>query len=105
MLLEVREVSRKTPRDGRLEITGETARRLAPFGATLPVEVDLQRAEGALEVMACQCEKGGGLAGHTHHFVRSSLFAALTVGETVVLELLEGPVLAVARPHPLHPES
>ena len=104
MLLEVREVSRKTPRDGRLEITEETARRLAVFGVSIPVEVDVQRGEGALEVMACQCEKGGGSAGHTHHFVRSPLFESLDVGETIVLELLEGPVLAVARPHPLRPE-
>ncbi|MBK9979157.1 MAG: hypothetical protein IPP20_14785 [Gemmatimonadetes bacterium] len=104
MLLEVREVSRKTPRDGRLEVTGDTARRLAVFGATLPVEVDVQRGEVTLEVMACQCEKGGGAAGHTHHFVSSALFTSLLAGETVVLELLDGPLLAVARPHPLRPE-
>ncbi|HEX4933499.1 MAG TPA: hypothetical protein VFV33_09990 [Gemmatimonadaceae bacterium] len=103
MVLEVREVSRKTPLDGRLEVSAETARRLAPFGGQVTVEVGLQRDAGTLELMACQCAKGGGAGGHTHHFVRSSLFESLTAGETVVLELLDGPVVAVARPHPLTP--
>lgn len=103
MVLEVREVSRKTPRDGRLEITESSARRLAALGA-FAVEVDLQRSEGTLAAIACQCAKGGGTTGHMHHFVEASLLTALVAGETVVLELLDGPVLSVARGHPLRPE-
>ena len=103
MLLEIREVSRKTPRDGRLEVTETTARRLAPFGATVAVDVGTQRGEASLESLACRCAKGEGGGSHTHHFLQSSLFHSLRAGETVVLELLAGPVIAVARPHPLHP--
>lgn len=103
MVLEVREVSRKTPRDGRLEISESSARRLAALGA-FAVEVNLQRGDGTVAAIACQCEKGGGTSGHLHHFVEATLLTSLVPGETVVLELLDGPVLAVARAHPLHPE-
>ncbi len=103
MLLEVREVSRKTPRDGRLEIAETSARRLAALGS-FAVEVGLQQSAGAISALACQCEKGGGAAGHMHHFLESPLFTALVSGETVVLELLDGPVVSVARAHPLRPE-
>lgn len=105
MLLEIREVSRKTAGDGRLEITEVSARRLAMHGAQLPVAVDEVRGDGALVAMSCTCDKGGARGGHTHHFVQSSLFRALPAGETVVLELLDGPLLAVARPHPLRAGS
>ena len=105
MLLELRTVSRKTPGDGRLEISGESARRLAPFGEPLTVRVgDEAEVVGAGHVtsMRCTCEKGGGEAGgHEHHFLASDLFRALVPGETVVIELLDRGVLHVARPHPL----
>lgn len=103
MVLEVREVSRKTPRDGRLEIGESSARRLAALGA-FAVELNLQRAAGTVTAIACQCEKGGATSGHLHHFVEATLLRSLVPGETVVLELLDGPVLAVARAHPLRPE-
>lgn len=103
MLLEVREVSRKTPGDGRLEITEASARRLAMHGTQLPVAVDESQGDGRLVAMACTCEKAGASGGHTHHFVESPLFRLLPAGETVVLELLDGPLLAVARPHSLRP--
>lgn len=102
MQLEVREVSRKTPCDGRLEIGETTARRLAGLG-DLVVEVGLQRAAATLESVACQCGKGGGASEHVHHFVQAPLFTALVPGETVVLELLDGGVVSVARTHPLRP--
>jgi len=101
MLLEVRVVSRKTSRDGRLEISAETAKRLTPFGGTIEVEVETNRDMAQLEAMACTCDKGGGASGHSHHFVQSALFRSLAAGEIVVLELLEGPLITVARPHPL----
>ncbi|MBK6487763.1 MAG: hypothetical protein IPF98_13000 [Gemmatimonadetes bacterium] len=103
MLLEVREVSRKTPGDGRLEITEVSARRLAMHGTQLPVAVDEARGEGRLVAMRCTCDKGGASGGHQHHFVESPLFRQLPAGETVVLELLDGPQLSVARPHSLRP--
>ena len=103
MVLEVREVSRKTPRDGRLEISDESARRLRPLAATLTVVLDDQRGPATLESMACACEKGGTSGGHLHHFVAAPLLMSLVAGETVVVELLDAAVLAIARPHPLHP--
>lgn len=103
MLLEVREVSRKTPGDGRLEISEGSARRLAMHGTQLPVAVDEVHGDGTLVAMSCTCQKAGASSGHTHHFVESPLFRQLPAGETVVLELLDGPLLAVARPHGLRP--
>ena len=113
MVLEVREVSRKTAADGRLEISEATARRLTSLdehrdgsrGASpepiLLVALDRLRDVGTLVAMTCTCDKGGGASGHTHHFVQSPLFRALPAGETVVMELLDEKLFSVARPHPL----
>ncbi len=103
MLLEVREVSRKTARDGRLEVTEASARRLGLVPSPLQVALDEVRGEATLVDMSCTCAKGGDSAGHRHYFVQSSLFSVLPAGETIVLELDER-VLTVARPHPLRPE-
>lgn len=107
MLLETRVVSRKTPGDGRLEITPESARRLAPWGDALPVRVgDAVEARGdaRLTAMACTCEKGGGSdgagSGHQHHFLASDLFRALAPGETVAIELSGNGELHIARAQP-----
>ncbi len=104
MLLEIREVSRKTARDGRLEVTEASARRLAMVPPPLQVELDSARDEGAIVDMTCDCAKGGRVGGHRHYFVQSPLFRTLSAGETIVLELVEGPLLTVARPHPLRPQ-
>jgi len=101
MLLEVREVSRKTPADGRLEISAEIARRLAACPPPLQVKVDETRAGAELVQFDCQCGKGGE-GGHRHHFLSSPLLRTLRTGESIALEL-EGSVVAVARPHPLRP--
>ncbi|MGQ0648326.1 MAG: hypothetical protein ACT4P7_12220 [Gemmatimonadaceae bacterium] len=102
MLLEVREVGRKTPRDGRLEITETTYRRLLMHGETLTVTVGERRAEGALERMPCSCGRAPG-ASHEHLFIRSELLRELQPGETCALELTASGELSVARPHPLAP--
>lgn len=104
MLLEVREVSRKTALDGRLEVTEANARRLMTVPSPLQVTLDDARGEGSVVDMRCTCAKGGAAGGHHHYFVQSALFSVLPAGETIVLELLDGPVLSVARPHPLRPE-
>jgi hypothetical protein len=106
MILEIREVSRKTPRDGRLEISGETARRLGALAPPLPLLVGEASGAAELEAMECTCGKGAATPGgapHRHHFVRSPLFMQLTEGESVVLELDAGDRLHVARPHALRP--
>lgn len=106
MILEIREVSRKTPRDGRLEVTSETARRLDTQRRPLPLVVGTARGEADLDTLECQCGTGaveGHGTAHRHHFVRSPLLMQLTVGESVVLELDAEGHLHVARPHDLRP--
>jgi len=105
VLLEVREVSRKTARDGRLEVTEESARRLRVIASPLPVALGDAQGEATLIDMTCTCSKGGDAGGHRHYFVQSSLFSDLRAGETIVLELLDGKTLMVARPHPLRPDD
>lgn len=102
MILEIRLVSRKTPGDGRLEITLETARRLRVLAGWLRVRVDDAEAEATISSMTCACAKGGA-HGHEHHFLGSVLLKTLRAEETVAVELLEDGVVAVARPHPLGP--
>lgn len=105
MLLEVREVSPKTARDGRLELTESSHRRLRIVPAPLPVLVGDAQGEGTLIDMACSCAKGGeGSGGHRHYFLQCSLFSDLPAGETIVIELLDGKTLMIARPHALRPE-
>ncbi len=116
MILEIREVSRKTARDGRLEITGETAQRLETRGAPLALLVGDATGSADLEALECHCGKGSAAPGetspggaapggapHRHHFVRSPLLMQLAAGESVVLELDADGRLHVARPHALRP--
>ncbi len=87
MLLERRAVSRKTPRDGRLEITGRAAARLRDLGHALEVEVGGQRSAVALQSMTCRCR--GESKPHAHYFLQAAPFTQLTPGTEVDLELDE----------------
>lgn len=103
MLLEVRSVGRKTPLDGRLEVTPATARRVALLGT--PVSLLVGESAGLLTVesMPCGCAReavsGGGA--HEHHFLTAALFRNLLAGETVCIELLENGTVTVSRSHEL----
>lgn len=99
MILEIRDVGRKTPGDGRLEVTEVTFRRLS-MERDLKAAVDDVQATAMLERMPCTCGAGDGEA-HAHLFVRSDAFRQLVAGETCVLELREPGMLVAARPHPL----
>ena len=90
VLLERREVGRKTPRDGRLELTAASAARVRALGPEFGV-LALGRSDvGRLEAMDCTCGKGGGEgANHTHHFAASPLFRELAAGAPVRIELDE----------------
>ena len=91
VLLERREVGRKTPRDGRLELTAASAERLRALGPDFPVVALGREGSGRLESMDCTCGRGGGEGPtHTHHFAASPLFTELTAGAPVRLELDEG---------------
>ena len=85
MLLELRTVSRKTPGDGKLEVTAATAQRLSTLGSTLPVLVGDAHGAAVMSELACTCAKAGGA--HVHHFLQSDLFRAFVPDMRVRLEL------------------
>jgi hypothetical protein len=91
MLLEQRTVSRKTPRDGRLEITAESAARLAALGSHFALSRGDAEGRAHLHSMPCGCAKGtpGATSGHVHHFVESPLLMALVPETSVLIELEE----------------
>jgi len=89
MLVEHRPVSRKTPLDGRLEITPEAAARLAPLGAEFPLVSAGREGTGRLEALPCSCAKSAATGAHVHHFVASPLLRALAPGSEVRVELDE----------------
>ena len=88
MLLEHRLVSRKTPLDGKLEISPAAASRLSTLGADFLVASGGREERARLESMACTCAKGAGER-HVHHFVESPLLKALSAGAQVRLEMDE----------------
>jgi hypothetical protein len=88
MLLDLRPVSRKTPLDGKLEISAAAAARLSALGAEFPLAALGRAGRGRLESMECTCAKAEG-ARHVHHFVVSPLLRALDAGAQVRVELDE----------------
>jgi hypothetical protein len=87
MLIEHRIVSRKTPLDGRLEISESTALHLEPLGATFWVRTVHGDGEARLYEMTCTCAKSDSTGQHVHHFVESDVLRALEPGASVRLEL------------------
>lgn len=88
ILLEQRSVSRKTPLDGKLEISPAASARLDDLGLEFPVVAPQGEGVGRLESLECTCEKGATHgARHVHHFVSSSLFKALAAGGEVRVHL------------------
>jgi hypothetical protein len=85
--IERRTVSRKTPGDGKLEITKSAAHRLETLGADFPLVVDGKRGDGALGTLPCTCR--GHDKPHVHYFVVSDLFRSLAAGGEVDLFLDE----------------
>ena len=86
MLLERRTVSRKTPGDGKLEISALTADAVTPIGPTLTVELSGRHAPASVSAMTCTCAKGAGSA-HRHLFLESDLLKELEAGAEVDLRL------------------
>jgi hypothetical protein len=87
MLLERRLISRKTPGDGRIEITARAAGRLRDLGHALEVEVGGDRGTATVQSMRCTCR--GDAKPHAHYFLQSPPFTRLTPGTEVDLELDE----------------
>ena len=83
--LERTTVSRKTPRDGRLEILAATGAELRRAGNALRVDVDGAKAPGFVETMPCGCAKAS--AGHAHTFLKADILKALRPDSTVRISL------------------
>ena len=80
-------MSRKTPGDGKLEITKAAAHALESLGATFAVHVHTRTGEASLGTMPCTCR--GDETPHVHYFIQSDLFRALAPGSSVELMLDE----------------
>jgi hypothetical protein len=87
MLIEERIVSRKTPMDGRLEISESTVAQLSPLGETFRVRTLHAEGDARLHAMTCTCAKSDSTGQHVHHFVESDVLRALEPGASVRLEL------------------
>lgn len=85
MRIDRRTVSRKTPRDGKLEISEAAAACLAEIGTDVAVEWNGATAPAELSHFSCTCGKAGGA--HDHHFLQSPILASLPVGAEVDLFL------------------
>lgn len=85
MLLERRTISRKTPADGRLEITKRAAAKCEALGASFHVELAEVRDSARLGTMKCTCR--GIENPHVHYFIESEAFKRLVPGSEVELEL------------------
>ena len=83
--LERRTVSRKTQRDGKLEITRAAAARLGQLDNGLQVEMSGRTAPATLDRMTCKCDKSE--QPHEHYFVQSDLLRELVAGSEVDLSL------------------
>ena len=79
-------MSRKTPLDGRLEISESTVAQLAPFGESFPVRTAHAEGDARLHAMTCTCAKSDATGQHVHHFLESDVLRALEPGASVRLE-------------------
>ena len=75
-LLETRTVSRKTARDGKHEISPDTAARLRALPTPLHVVVDGRPDRGTVASMSCTCRPEA----HEHWFLESPALRSLEAG-------------------------
>jgi hypothetical protein len=87
VFLERRTVSRKTPGDGRLEITKSVAQRLESLGPTLVIDSDGNRVRGTIGTFACTCR--GESNPHVHYFLETERLKQLSPGNEIDIELDE----------------
>jgi hypothetical protein len=83
MFIEQRTVSRKTPNDGKLEISASAAAQLASLGESFAVRTSSSEGRARLHAMSCTCEKAATSGQHHHHFVESDILRALEPGTDV----------------------
>ena len=87
VLIEERTVSRKTPLDGKLEISAHAAEQLARLGASFPLRTEGGEGSARLHAMTCTCTKAASTGQHLHYFVESDILRALEPGTDVRVEL------------------
>lgn len=80
-------VSRKTARDGKLEICAEFARQLADSGSDLLVRLGDSSNIRPASVVTMPCACAGPENHVTHHFLQAEAFRALTADLGVCLKL------------------
>jgi hypothetical protein len=85
MFLERRTVSRKTPNDGKLEITKRAAEKFSQLTGPFRVDLSGEQAPASLGTMECTCR--GADNPHVHYFIQSSAFQRLSAGDVVDVEL------------------
>jgi hypothetical protein len=95
VFLERRTVSRKTPGDGRLELTKTVAQRLEQLGPTLVIDADGDRVRGTIGTLACTCR--GESNPHVHYFLEAERLRQLAPGSQVDIELDEASNRVVLR--------
>ena len=83
--LETRIVSRKTPGDGRLEITKQTAQRIESLSPPFLLELHGAISEVNVGTMACTCR--GADNPHVHYFLESEWLKSLKAADEVELLL------------------
>lgn len=86
MLIEQRTVSRKTPLDGKLEISAAAAARLQPLGDSFPLRTEGAEGRGRLHEITCTCTKAAASGQHQHHFIESALLRVLEPNTEVRVE-------------------
>ncbi len=96
VFLERRTVSRKTPGDGRLEITKAAAARVEQLGTTFGIDVGGETVAGTLGTFACTCR--GPANPHVHYFLESGGLKALSPGTALDVEIDEGAKRVLVRP-------
>jgi hypothetical protein len=96
MHLERRTVSRKTPNDGRLEISKQAAATVDALGGAFELDLDGSRSSAAVGTMDCTCR--GVDNPHVHYFIESPALKALPVGGEVDVDVdLETHIVSVCK--------
>jgi hypothetical protein len=96
VFLERRTVSRKTPGDGRLEITKAAASRVERLGNAFAIGLGGESIPGTLGTFSCTCR--GADNPHVHYFLESERLKALEPGSVLELQLDEAAKRVILRP-------
>ncbi|MGQ0640433.1 MAG: hypothetical protein ACT4P6_06630 [Gemmatimonadaceae bacterium] len=88
-------VGRKTPGDGKLEVSPGLAMSLGGHGSVLDVRLQGRALSGRVSAMECTCTKASAAGKHEHQFVECDAFRDLAAGAELQLSA-DGTTLTVA---------